>query len=94
MAISIGALKPALLLAPSKEVAAPVPAKLVTSPAGVIFLILLFPKSATYTLPALSTLNPDGVLNFAIVPLPSRYPEVVPPASVEITPVLLIFQMR
>ena len=65
-----------------------VPASVVTTPAGVILRIVLFPSSATYTFPALSTAAPNGSLKLAAAPVPSALP-VTPavPASVVTTPV-------
>ena len=64
---------------------APDPA--VTTPAGVTFRIALLLPSATYTLPALSTVTAVRPLNLAAVPVPSALPEVpFRPASVVTTP--------
>ena len=50
------------------------PAKVVTTPAGVIFRIVLLDESATNTLPDPSTATPAGLMNWAAVPVPSIVP--------------------
>src|SRR5665213_2324724 len=69
--ILYGLLKVAAVPCPSAAPIAPVPANVVTLPAGVITLIKLFPASATYTLPKLSTATPVGELKdaFTLAPL-------------------------
>ena len=48
------------------------PAKVVTTPSGVIFRMSCAPKSATYKLPALSATMPNGNSKRAAAPVPSR----------------------
>src|SRR5207249_451929 len=61
-------------------------AKVVTTPAGVIVRIALFPLSPTRMLPAASTARPLGPLNRAALPVPSVLPKVpAKPASVVTT---------
>ena len=87
-----GLLKEAAVPVPFAEPALPVPAKVLTSPAGVIFLIRLLVTSATYTLSLLSTATPEGPLKEAAVPVPSAEP-VTPavPAKVVTSPADVIF---
>ena len=59
----------------------PVIARVVTTPSGVIFLMALFPESATYTFPVESIVTSVGLLNLAIVSRPSVLPEVPQPAN-------------
>ena len=60
----------------------PVPANVVTNPLRSIFLILLFPESATNTLPERSTATPMGNANEARIEIPSSSPGALP-ANVE-----------
>ena len=60
----------------------PLPANVLTTPAGVIIRIKLLPKSATNTLPALSVVIPMGTLNEAAVPVPLALPAAPLPANV------------
>ena len=57
---------------------------LTTALFAVIFIlrIILLPLSATYTLDDESTANPIGLLNVALVPLPSCKPGFPEPANV------------
>ncbi len=82
IAIPLGLLNVAAVPVPLAEPTVPLPAKVVTSPAGVIFLIALFPKSATNTFPLLSTHVAFGALKVALVPVPFANPEVPEPANV------------
>ena len=66
------------------------PANVVTTPEDVIFLILLFPVSATYKLPLESTVMPHIEEKAAAVPVPSVFP-AVDPANVELAPEDVIF---
>ena len=68
------------------------PAIVVTTPALVILLIELFPVSATYTLPFLSNVIPNGLLKVAILPIASRRPANPEPARVTTSP--YTFTMR
>ena len=71
---------------PPKRAAAPVasvvpsepavPARVVTTPAEVIFLMVKLSYSVTYKLPAASIAISVGLLNLAAVPVPSADPEV------------------
>ena len=70
------------------------PATVVTTPAGVTFLIRLLPKSAINKLPAASKARPAGELNEALVPVPSAKPCVkLVPAKVVTTPACVTFRM-
>ena len=60
----------------------PLPAKVETTPEGVIFLITWFSLSATYKLPLESSVIPDGWANWALAPVSSVYPLVPDPAKV------------
>src|SRR5512140_3185538 len=53
---------------------AELPARVVTTPPGVICRITLLTQSATKTFPALSTATPVGPRNEAEVPVPSTSP--------------------
>ena len=68
---------------PSAKPEVPEPAKVDTTPAGVILRIRWLNLSAAYTVPPVSTAKPSGQLNFAAVPVPSANPETPAPASVE-----------
>ena len=57
-------------------------ANVVTTPTGVIFLILLFVESTTYRFLAESIVTSVGVENCANAPIPFCAPAVVEPASV------------
>ena len=71
------------------------PAKVVTTPAGVTFRIVLFAESATIRFPLVgSSAMPTGVLNCAAPPVPSALPETPRvPAIVVTTPAWVIFLM-
>ena len=69
------------------------PAKVVTTPAGVILRIRSLPISDTYRLPSKSKLSPYGELNVALVPVPSVEPDVLP-AKVVTTPSGVIIRIR
>ena len=73
-ATPVGKLKEAAVPVPSAEPELPLPAKVVTTPAGVIFLMRLLSPSATYTLSLLSTATPKGLLKEADVPVASVAP--------------------
>src|SRR5512142_937758 len=70
------------------------PARVVTTPSGVILRLVALPVSATYTFPATSTARPPGWLNRAFVPVPSWVPTApVDPANVLTMPAGVIFRM-
>ena len=69
------------------------PAKVVTTPSGVIFLMRWFAVSATNTLPLESTPTPRGKKNVAAIPVPSAEP-IELPARVVTTPSGVTFLMR
>ena len=71
----------------------PLPAKVVTTPSGVILRILKLLESATYTFPLESTAIPRGVLNLAFVPVPVIFPCELP-ARVVTTPAGVILRIR
>ena len=58
----------------------PIIARVVTTPSGVIFLIALFPESATYIFLSPSIARALGFLNLAPVPVPSWLTAVPVPA--------------
>ena len=60
----------------------PFPAKVVTTPEGVIFLITWFSLSATYKFPLESSVMPEGWSNWALAPVSSVYPLIPDPAKV------------
>ncbi len=71
-----GVLKPALLPKPSAKPPEALPARVLTAPAGVTLRIRLFMRSETYRMPLeASTAMPLGLLNLALVPVPSAVPE-------------------
>ena len=78
----VGALNCAAAPVPSANPAVPLPASVVTTPPGVIFLMRLLISSATKTFPLASTVTPYGVLNSALAPVPSVLPGGALPASV------------
>jgi hypothetical protein len=86
-ATSRGKVKVALVVGPSAKPAAPEPAKVVTSPAGVTLRMQLFTSSVTYAISAESMAMPHRLAapNFAFEPIPFTKPPV-DPASVETTP--------
>src|SRR3569623_616942 len=90
----LGPLKLAPVPVPSVLPAAPLPASVLVTPAGVILRIRLFPKSATYTFPAPSAANPLGPLKLAPVPVPFVFPAVPLPANVVVTPPGVIILTR
>ena len=67
---------------PSAYPYAPLPAKVLTTPPGVIFLMRWLFVSAKKILPAASTATPDGLQNVAAVPRPSPTPCFPLPAIV------------
>lgn len=70
------------------------PASVVTTPAAVIFRMVLLPESATKTLPAPSAGTPLGTLKLAAAPVPSALPyKPAVPASVVTTPLGVIFRI-
>ena len=71
----------------------PEPASVVTTPAAVIFRIVLERLSATYTVPSAPTATPSGLLNVAAAPVPSARPATPEPASVVTTPAAVIFRI-
>src|SRR4051812_28176972 len=77
----LGLLICAVATGPSRYPAVPVPPTVVTTPADVTLRMRLLLVSATYTLPAASTLTPDGLLNLALDPVASVNPAVPEPAS-------------
>src|ERR1700739_4454358 len=82
-------------LAPSLEPAVGDPATVVTAPEAVTtWRISLFPTSATYKLPAASSVNAVGLWNIADVPGPSVVPCIPLPARVLTTaPPITIFRI-
>ena len=65
-----------------------------TTPAGVICLIVLLLESTTYTVPAALMATPRGELNRALLPVPSVLPLVLAsPANVVTTPPGAIFRI-
>src|SRR6476660_3485289 len=94
-ATPVGRLKRAAAPVPSVLPVLPaVPARVVTTPAGVILRMVALVWSATYTVPAASTATPTGVLNRAAAPVPSVLP-VLPavPARVVTTPADVILRI-
>ena len=89
-----GPLNEAAVPVPLVNPETPLPAKVVTTPAGVILRIRLFPKSDTYKLPAASVSIPVGLLNEAAVPVPLALPETPLPAKVVTTPAGVIIRIR
>jgi hypothetical protein len=81
-------------LLPLTKPTSPVPAKVVTTPDGVIKRITLFLLSETYTLFAESTATPCGSLKNAFMPVPSMKSAVPSPASVYTTPPGVILRIR
>lgn len=80
-----GELKDAEVAAPSAHAGRPFPASVVTvtTPWTVTNLRMrLLIVSAIYTLPAVSRVTPLGLLNTALVPVPSAYPGLPLPAKV------------
>src|ERR1700743_2553374 len=78
-------LKPAAVPVPSNELLGLPPARVVTSPAGGIFLILI--SSETYRLPESSISIPHSLLNSALTAAPAPYPAVLlSPANLKISP--------
>src|SRR5262252_7596117 len=68
--------------------------RVLTTPAGVILRIALFPVSATYTLPLPSTATPRGLLNLGVPDALSTLPlEPATPARVVTVPSLAILRM-
>ena len=89
----LGAAKSAVMPTPSAQAGAPLPAKVVTTVAGVIFLMKL--AAATNTFPTPSTAIPYGRSKVAVVvPTPSAEPLLPVPASVVTAPVGVILRMR
>lgn len=87
IAIPLGALNFAEVPVPSVFPATPDPAIVVTFPAGVIFLMIWLPVSATYKLLLESIAIPVGLLNLAQVPKPSVFPvQLKQPANTETNP--------
>jgi hypothetical protein len=78
----IGTLNDAAVPVPFAFPATPLPANVLTTPAGVILRIVLLYKSATYTFPEASLATAIGVLNAAAVPVPLILPATPLPAKV------------
>jgi len=93
MVIPRGSLKLDAEPLPFAEPASPVPAKVVTAPKEVIFLIKLLLESATYTFPFASTAIPLGYEKLAAVPVPFEDPTEPLPATVVTTPADVIFRI-
>ena len=79
---------------PFIDEATPLPAKLVTTPEGVMRRNRLFPPSATITFLDVSIATDTGLLNAAALPVPSCHAAVPDPASVVTTPERVINLMR
>src|SRR4051812_4347658 len=70
------------------------PANVVTTPPGMILRIVLLLESATYSVPVVSTVIPEGLANRAALPVPSTWPELpATPASVLTTPAGVIVRI-
>ena len=70
------------------------PAKVVTTPADVIFRTVLLPQSATNTFPSPSTATPAGYQNLAALPVPSTAPAAPgKPANVDTAPAWVTFRI-
>jgi hypothetical protein len=65
-----------------------------TMPAGVIIRRRLLSRSASYTMPELSTATPDGFQKLALAAAPSLAPTAPDPATVVTTPLGAIARMR
>src|SRR5262249_56228198 len=91
-ATALGELKLAPGPVPSVLPGNPLPARVVTTPAGLTTRILWLPKSATKTLSSASAATPFGNLNFAAAPAPSAKP-IWLPARVVTTPSAVILRM-
>ena len=92
-AIPVGKLKLAAVPVAFALPVEPEPASVVTTPAAVIFRIVLERLSATYTVPSAPTATPSGLLNVAAAPVPSALPAAPEPASVVTTPAAVIFRI-
>ena len=77
-----GELKAAAVPSPSAKLGAPVPAIVVTTPAGVTRRMRCPVASATATSPLANAATPAGFENCAAAPVPSAPPSAPPPASV------------
>ena len=88
-----GKLKLAKISTESFDPCKPLPAKVVTTPLGVILRILWLPISATYTLPKASTASPLGLLKLAATPVPFVEPLTPLPAKVVTIPVGVILRI-
>jgi hypothetical protein len=94
-ATPLGKLKAAVLVpTPLETPLIPVPARVATAPAGVIFRMRQLPESATYTTPAESTARPWGKAKPAEVPCPSAQAVLPLPANVVATPEGVSILMR
>ena len=93
-----GALNEATVLLPVANPADPLPANVVTTPPGVIFLMRWLLVSATYTFPAESKATPQGPLKVADTPValtePGMVPVELPPANTEYVVPDVNFPMR
>src|SRR6185437_732634 len=89
-----GLLKVAAVKLPLPAPADPVPASVLTVPAGVILRIRLLLESPMYKLPLASMVIPAGPLNEAAVPTPLAEPAVPVPAMVVTTPSGVILRIR
>ena len=76
----LGALNMALPTGPSRKPAAPVPARVVTVPAGEMERTRWFPASATSSEPSLSMARAEGELNCALMRTPFANPATPLPA--------------
>ena len=72
----------------------PLPANVVTTPAGVISRTRALPESITYTVLPAAAATPDGPLNAAFVPVPSANADDAPPAKVVTTPAGVMARTR
>jgi len=86
-ATPIGLRNDAAVPMPSKNVELPLPASVVTAPRGVTSRMRWLSVSATTITPLDGiTATPDGLLNLAVVPVPSAEAALPLPASVATTP--------
>ena len=91
-AMPAGPLNEAAVPRPSALEALPLPARVVTTPPGLILRTLRLLKSATNTFPAASSATDAAILKAAAVPTPSAKAPTPLPARVVTLPVGLIFR--
>jgi hypothetical protein len=89
-----GILKVAAVPKPFIDDATPLPAKVVTTPEGVMRRNRLFTPSTTITFPTKSIATDLGPLNAAVMPFPSVHAAIPDPASVVTTPERVTTRIR